>query len=94
MIENFQARYLVRSPLVLKDYVGRLDSAAVKLNRLSLASEETRHLLEPSYIRQHALENLSCIRVVGVTTNLPRFLSDVTSAFSLGHDDNDIVVPF
>ena len=93
MIENFQARYLVKSPLVLKDYVGRLDPAAAKLNRLSVASEEARYLLEPSYVRQHALENLKSMRVVGVTTKLSRFLSDMTSAFSLNHGDDNIAVP-
>ena len=94
MIENFQARYLVRNPLDLKDYVGRLDQSVVKLNRLSVATEEARYLLEPSYVRQHALENLSRIRVVGVTTDLPRFLSDIKNAFLLGHDGDDVVVPF
>ncbi len=93
MIENFQARYLVKSPLSLKDYVGRLDPAAAKLNRLSVASEEARYLLEPSYVRQHALENLKSMRVLGVTTKLSRFLSDVTSTFSLNHGDGNIAVP-
>ena len=94
MVENFQARYLVKTPLIFADYVGHLDPAAVKLNRLSVASEEARYLLEPSYVRQKALENLDCVKVVGLTEKLPRFFSDVTQAFSLCRAADNTIVPF
>ena len=94
MIENFQARYLVKAPIIFRDYSRHLDSAVVKLNRLSVASEEARYLLEPSYVREKALENLSLLKVVGVTEQLPRFFSDVMKATSLGCEADDAMIPF
>ena len=46
MIENFQARYLVTTPIKFKQFVPYYDRDVVKRHRLSVLSEDARYLLD------------------------------------------------
>ena len=92
MIDNFQARYLMESPLDVRAYVGRLDRLPVKANRLSTTAEEVRYLFDEDHVRERAVANLDRIEVVGVTDRVPRFLADLRHAFKpfAGGDPEDV----
>ena len=91
MIENFQARYLVRSGLDVRHFTHRLDTSPSKLNRLSTTSEDVRYLFDQSYVREQSHAALDSIDVVGTTDRIPLFLEQAARTFSLGSDDNDAV---
>ncbi len=75
MIDNFQARYLVSAPIAFKQFCDSYDRNVAKRNRLSVLSEDARYLLDPTYVRDKALEatttHLAC---VGTDECLPTFL--------------------
>ena len=84
MIDNFQARYLVGTPVDITGYAGRFDRSDSKLGRLSVLSEDARFLLDPGYVREKSREVIERdIAVVGTTEQLPEFLSRVAQEFSL-----------
>jgi hypothetical protein len=84
MIENFQARYLVRSPIKFLQFKACLDRSVTKTNRLSVLSEDARFLFDPIYVREKSREVLEQdFDVVGSTEHLPEFLCDVAQQFSL-----------
>ena len=93
MIENFQARYLVRTPLRFDGFYGRLDDHRSKCSRLSVLSEDARYLLDPEYVREKSLEAFDEIDVVGVTEDLPAFLAALAKRARLGESDHRVVAP-
>jgi hypothetical protein len=75
MIDNFQARYLVSAPIAFKQFCNSYDRDAAKRNRLSVLSEDARYLLDPTYIREKALEAISThLGCVATDECLPTFL--------------------
>ncbi len=93
MIENFQARYLVNTPLHFFTFRDRLDRDGSKQSRLSVLSEDARYLLDRGYVRAKSLETLDGLDVVGVTENLLPFLSALTTRAKLGDTGGQIVAP-
>jgi hypothetical protein len=84
MIENLQARYLVRTPIDFTQYRVCFDRSPEKTNRLSVLAEDARLLLDRDYVRARSRELVERhIRVVGTTEQLPRFLTSVSQQFSL-----------
>ena len=83
MIENFQARYLIKSSIIFTQYVHRLDRSRVKGSRLSVASEDARYLFDKVFVRERSLETLASLKVVGLTENLQEFLNNLARMFSL-----------
>jgi len=84
MIDNFQARYLVGTPVNITNYSARFDRSDSKLGRLSVLSEDARFLLDPGYVREKSREVIEReITVIGTTEQLPEFLSSVAQEFSL-----------
>ena len=77
MIENFQARYLVPSPLQFSKYLQRLDTTGCKTSRLSVLSEDARYLYDPTYVREQAMQTAKLLPVIGVTENLEQFLVEL-----------------
>ena len=81
MIENFQARYLVASPIAFKRFASLYDLNVKKRNRLSVLSEDARYLLDPKYVRDKALEAIGeQLAFVGTDECLPNFLRKVGEA--------------
>jgi hypothetical protein len=81
MIENFQARYLVKNVVDPMRLVRCLDRDMTKRNRLSTASEESRYLFDRSYVRETSIRHLDSLEVVGVTSEVDTFLTSVASKF-------------
>lgn len=79
MIENFQARYLVRSGLDLHGFRKRYDGAPEKSSKLSTTSEDVRYLYDKAYVRDMAVEAIAQCRVVGTTAHVDRFLDRVAA---------------
>ena len=67
MIENFQARYLVRSGLDMRQFTHHLDVSAEKTNRMSTTVEDIRYLFDQHYVREQSWAALDRIDVVGTT---------------------------
>lgn len=80
MIENFQARYLLQTPLDFRFFVSRLGPTENTRGRLSLLSEEARYAFDKAYVEDMALRNLDSLRIVGTTDRLGEFLSAVATA--------------
>ena len=91
MVENFQARYLVRSGLDMRHFTGRLDTSPSKLSRLSTTSEDVRYLFDQSYVREQSHAALNSIDVVGTTDRIPLFLEQAARTFSLASDGSEVV---
>ena len=84
MIDNFQARYLVGTPVDITHASARFDWSDSKRGRLSVLSEDARFLLDPGYVRERSREVIERdITVIGTTEQLPEFLSRVAREFSL-----------
>lgn len=84
MIDNFQARYLVQTPVKLTDYSPRFDRSDSKLGQLSVLSEDSRFLLDKDYVREKSREVIERnFKVVGTTERLPEFLNSVAQKFGL-----------
>ena len=79
MIENFQARYLVRTGLDMHGFRKRYDGAPEKSSKLSTTSEDVRYLYDKAYVRDTAMETIAQCRVVGTTAHLDRFLERVAA---------------
>jgi sulfotransferase famil protein len=85
MIENFQARYLVSTPILFKKYVPLYDENLAKRNRLSVLSEDARYLLDPTYVREKALEaTLARLAIVGTDECLADFLHHIAGRLGCG----------
>jgi hypothetical protein len=82
MIENLQARYLVHTPIVFAQYAGRFDQSEAKANRLSVAAEDARFLLDPVYVRDESFKVLERLKVAGTTDRLQDFLGRIARALS------------
>jgi hypothetical protein len=81
MIENMQARYLVKSPISFKDFSFPLNPRAQAQYRLSVVAEDTRFLFDPIYVREKSLEALeTSLSVVGVSHRIHDFLCCVANA--------------
>jgi hypothetical protein len=81
MIENFQARYLVKNVVDPMRLVRCLDRDMTKHNRLSTASEESRYLFDKSYVRETSIRHFDSLEVVGVTSEVDEFLASIASKF-------------
>jgi hypothetical protein len=81
MIENFQARYLVKNVVDPMRLVRCLDRDMTKRNRLSTASEECRYLFDKSYVREMSVRHLDSLEVVGITSEVDKFLASIASKF-------------
>jgi hypothetical protein len=79
MIENFQARYLIRSGLDMHGFRKRYDGAPEKSSKLSTTSEDVRYLYDKAYVRDTAMETIARCRVVGTTAHVERFLERVAA---------------
>ena len=77
MIENFQARYFLRTPMQLRLLMRRLDAFAPKARSLSVLAEDSRYLLDKSFVREKSKAALSTLAVVGTTDNLGAFFAAV-----------------
>lgn len=88
MIENFQARYLVRSGLDMRRFVRRLDLSPAKTSRLSTTSEDVRYLFDRRYVHEQSHAALDGIDVVGTTDRIALFLKQAARTFSLGSGDD------
>lgn len=86
MIENFQARYFVRSPLDARAYVGHLDPDPAKLNMLSTTTEAARALLDRRFVHDMALRAIAEIDVLGVTSDIGGFLAAVSRRLGLASE--------
>jgi hypothetical protein len=94
MIENFQARYLVHTPIAFAQYSGHFDFSAAKRSRLSVAAEDARFLLDPAYVQEKSLETLKrYVKIVGTTDRLQGFLQRVAQEFSFSLPEQEDV-PF
>ena len=93
MIENFQARYLVRNPLNFDVFHGVLDNADCKRSRLSVMSEDARYLFDKTYVREQSIAALSGLDVVGTTDNLETFLAEFARAARFDTADGATAVP-
>ena len=91
MVENFQARYLVRSGLDMRRFTRRLDTSPGKLSRLSTTSEDVRYLFDQGYVREQSHAALDGIDVVGTTDRIPLFLEQAARTFSLESDGSEAV---
>jgi hypothetical protein len=81
MIENMQARYLVKSPISFRGFSAPLNPRANTQYRLSMVAEDTRFLLDPIYVREKSLEALdTSISIVGVSHRIRDFLCSVATA--------------
>jgi len=78
MIENFQARYLVRSPIDFRKYFKALDKSPGKLSMLSTTSEDSRYLLDDGYVLDEAYRTLKGLGVVGTTEKLGNFFKKLS----------------
>jgi hypothetical protein len=94
MIENFQERWLVQSPINFRLYFNRLDASDAKVNRLAVAAEETRYLFDQEYVLDKALEALGTLAIAGVTDDLETFASRVTQRFHLSTGPNNLSIPY
>jgi Sulfotransferase family len=84
MIDNFQARYLVQTPVNITNSSGPFDRSDSKAGQLSVLSEDARFLLDPGYVREKSREVIERdISVVGTTEQLLQFLSSVAREFML-----------
>ena len=81
MIENFQARYLIKNVIDPTQIFGRLDRDVTKRNRLSTAAEECRFLFDKGYVRETATRHFKDLDVIGVTDKLDSFLARLASRF-------------
>ena len=79
MIENFQARYMVRSGLDMHGFRKRYDGAPEKSSKLSTTSEDIRYLYDKTYVRDTAMETIAQCRVVGTTAHVDGFLERVAA---------------
>ncbi len=93
MIENFQARYLVQTPLSFQGLPARIDHAPWKYGRLSVLSEDSRYLLDTTYVRERSIEALGELDVVGTTDDLARFFTDVAAAVHIDTAGDAMIVP-
>jgi len=90
MIENFQARYLVRSGLDMRCFTRCLDLSSAKMNRLSTTSEDVRYMFDRHYVQDQSLAALDGIDVVGTTDRIALFLERAARTFSLGSGDGPV----
>jgi hypothetical protein len=80
MIENFQARYLVSTPLRFRDIAKNADRSAEKRRLLSVLSEDARYVFDKSYVREKSTEALAGLAVIGTTDDLGAFLAAIAVA--------------
>lgn len=90
MIENFQARYLVRSGLDMRRFVGCLDLSPAKASRLSTTSEDVRYMFDRHYVHEQSHAALDGIDVVGTTDRIASFLERAARTFSLDPCDDPV----
>lgn len=84
MIENFQARYLVTTPVEFKQFVPCYDRNVMKRHRLSVLSEDARYLLDPAYVRDKAIESIGQrLALVGTDEFLIEFLCWIGERLSI-----------
>jgi sulfotransferase famil protein len=85
MIENFQARYLVATPVRFEQFIHCYDRDIVKRHRLSVLSEDARYLLDPVYVRDKAIQSIEQrLALVGTDEFLPDFLHRIGKRLAIG----------
>jgi len=91
MIDNFQARYLIRSSTAFLREARQRGSIASDGKLLSVAAEDARYRFEPGFVREQAFAALDSLKVVGVTDRLGAFLAATADAFGLPTSNHDTI---
>lgn len=91
MIDNFQARYLVRSSTGFLRDARRRGAIASDGKLLSVAAEDARYRFDRGYVGEQAFAALDSLKVVGVTDRLAAFLAATADAFALPISERDSI---
>jgi hypothetical protein len=91
MIDNFQARYLVRSSTGFLRDARRGRNIASDGKLLSVAAEDARYAFDREFVREQAFAALDSLKVVGVTDRLAAFLAATAEAFALPTSNRDTI---